>query len=121
MRQGKLLIGIRTLDELEKETVAAFKKAAAGTASAAPAQRLYFADQNTLFSALSPKRMALLKFLRQNGPMSIRKLAKLLDRDYKNVHTDVTHLFRLGLVKKKQADKVYVPWDDITIELALAA
>ncbi len=48
---------------------------------------------------LSPGRWILLKKLRKKGPMSIRALAKELNRDYKNVHTDVRTLERVGLIE----------------------
>jgi predicted transcriptional regulator len=116
-----LLIGIRSIDQLEQETLAAFKNAEAGLPGQYPIQRLYFSDQNTLFSALSPKRWELMKFLRKQGPMSIKKLAAQLKRDYKNVYDDVKQLEKLDLIQKKQDDTFCVPWDDITIQLALAA
>jgi predicted transcriptional regulator len=116
-----LLISIRSVDQLEEETIAAFKKADAGLAGEEPINRLYFTDQNTLFSALSPKRWQLLRFLRKEGPMSIKKLAAGLKRDYKNVYDDVKHLSQLDLIEKREDETFHVPWDDITIQLALAA
>ncbi len=116
-----LLIGIRSIEQLEQETITAFKNAEAGLPEEQPAHRLYFTDQNTLFSALSPKRWELLKFLRKHGPMSIKKLAAELKRDYKNVYDDVKHLSKLDLIQKQEGTTLYVPWDDITIQLALAA
>jgi len=67
-----LLIGIRSVEQVQQETLAALKNAEAGLPGEEPIHRLYFTDQNTLFSALSPKRWELFKFLRQNGPMSIK-------------------------------------------------
>lgn len=116
-----LLIAIRSVEQLEKETLEAFKKAEAGLPGEEPINKLYFSDQNTLFSALSPKRWELLKLLRKHGPLSIKKLAAELKRDYKNVYDDVKHLSKLDLIDKKEDDTFYVPWDDITIQLALAA
>jgi predicted transcriptional regulator len=116
-----LLIEIRTTAQLEKETIAAFKNAEAGLPGEEPIHRLYFTDQNTQFSALSPKRWELLKFLRKHGPMSIKKLAAPLKRDYKNVFDDVKHLCKLDLIEKQEDETFVVPWDDITIQLKLAA
>jgi predicted transcriptional regulator len=116
-----LLIAIRSVDQLEKETLSAFKKAKAGLPGKEPVNRLYFSDHNTLFSALSPKRWELLRMLRKHGPMSMKKLAAELKRDYKNVFDDVKQLASLDLIEKQEDDTFYVPWDDITIQLALAA
>jgi predicted transcriptional regulator len=116
-----LFIGIRSIDQLKQEAIAAFKNAEAGLPGAEPIERLYFPDQNALFSALSPKRWELLGFLRKYGPMSIKKLARELRRDYKNVFDDVKHLLKLELIRKQEDETFYVPWDEITIQLALAA
>ena len=116
-----LFIGIRSLEQLEQETIAAFTNAEAGLPGVEPINRLYFSDQSTLFSALSPKRWELLRFLRKRGPMSIKKLAGELQRDYKNVFDDVKHLLKLDLIQKREDETFYVPWDEITIQLALAA
>jgi predicted transcriptional regulator len=121
MKKAKLLIGIRSLKEFKKEAIAAFKRAESRLPAKEPINRLYFADSQSLFSALSPRRMELLKFLRKEGPVSIRKAAITLKRDYKNVYDDVQNLSRVGLVKMKKDNKFYVPWDDINIEFSLAA
>ena len=116
-----LLIAIKSVEQLERETVAAFKKAELGLPGEEPLNRLYFTDQKTLFSALSPKRWELMRLLRKQGPMSIKKLAAALKRDYKNVYDDVRQLSQLDLIEKKADQTIYIPWDEITIQLALAA
>ena len=120
-KKNRLLIGIRTTDQFQADVLRAFKKAEAGMPGDEPINRLYFENEKTLFSTLSPKRMELLKFLRQNLNMSIRKLASNLGRDYKNTYDDVKHLISLDLIKKNRDGQLYVPWDDIIIELNLAA
>jgi predicted transcriptional regulator len=62
-----------------------------------------------------------MRLLRKMGPLSIKKLAAELNRDYKNVYDDVQQLCQIDLVKKNANATVSVPWDDITIELNLAA
>lgn len=121
MKKNKLLIGIRSMEQSKQELLALAKKIDAGWRPEQPINRLFFENEQTLFRALSPKRMELLKLLRHSGPMSIRKLANSLSRDYKNVYDDVQHLCKLDLVQKKRDQKLYVPWDDLTIELNLAA
>jgi predicted transcriptional regulator len=36
------------------------------------------------------------------------------------VHTDVTALVQLGIIEKDAAGKVYVPWDEIDVNMPLA-
>ena len=51
-------------------------------------------------------------------PAILERLAKRLQRDYKNVHTDVTQLLRLGVLER-QGDGVAVPWQLLRAELSL--
>ena len=120
MKNRKLIIGISSLDAALKETLKACKKAEHGEFTE-PVHHLNFTDQNTLFKILSPKRMELLRYLRKMGPLSARKLAKDLNRDYKNIHSDIKMLSHVGLISLDKDKKNNVPWSNITIELALAA
>jgi predicted transcriptional regulator len=51
----------------------------------------------------------------------VYQLAKRLERDYKNVHTDVAALVKLGLIEKKNRAEVAIAWDAVRAELRLAA
>jgi len=84
-------------------------------------QRLYFENLETLLKTLSPGRWVLLRKLRTSGPMSVRALAKELERDYKNVHTDVHRLELTGLISRTKDNKIEVPWDIVEAKLRLAA
>ena len=82
--------------------------------------RLQFENLETLLKTLTPGRWVLLKKLHQQGPASIRSLAKWLSRDYKNVYQDVKRLEGIGLVERA-GDKITVPWDIVEARLNLAA
>ena len=84
-------------------------------------QRLYFENLEALLKTLTTGRWVLLRKLRTNGPMSVRALAKALDRDYKNVHTDVRRLETIGLIGRSKESKIEVPWDIVEAQLRLAA
>lgn len=86
-----------------------------------PNKSLHFKDTITLFRYLSPKRVRLLQHLRGAGPLSIRKLASQLKRNYKNVHTDVKELLDIGLIEENDDNLLIVPWDAIVTELPLLA
>ena len=73
-------------------------------------------DLPLLLRTLTPARWELIDRLREVGPLSIYQLAKLLRRDYKNVHTDVTALARIGLIEKQDDARVSVPWDVVRAE-----
>ena len=97
------------------------------------ARRLDQGDHKTEKTALSFESMAgLLKFLTANrwdlmaklrrlGPVSIRALAKALERDYRGVHADVALLIDAGLIVRDDNAKISVTWDRITAEMDLGA
>jgi predicted transcriptional regulator len=58
---------------------------------------LSFEDLPLLLRTLTPARWVLLGALREKEAASIYELAKRLERDYKNVHTDVSRLNGAGL------------------------
>lgn len=82
---------------------------------------LNFEDLATLLSLLTPRRFEILKHLRRDGAMSIRALSKALDRDYKNVHSDVRALEEAGLVERTEDGQVQAPWDVIDAHFSLVA
>jgi predicted transcriptional regulator len=74
-------------------------------------------DLPLLAATLTPARWALLQALRRE-PTSIYQLAKRLERDYKNVHTDVAQLLNAGLIERS-GEGVAVAWDRVHAELSL--
>jgi len=68
-------------------------------------------DLPLLLRTLTPARWALLERLREAGALTIYELAKRLERDYKNVHTDVTALTKIGLIARGADGRICVPWD----------
>ena len=92
---------------------------ASGRKPPAPLAVLSFADLPLLMKTLTPARWELLKQLKAVGPASIFGLAKHLQRDYKNVHTDVAQLTALGLIQKNEENLVRVAWAAVRAEFKL--
>ena len=59
-----------------------------------------FEDARTFSRHITPRRFDLLEELHRSGPICINALAKLLKRNYKNVHDDVTALECIGLIER---------------------
>lgn len=85
-----------------------------------PDFRLNFESARSLFAELTPARLDLLDTLRRVGPCSIYALAKAAERNYSNVHTDVSRLEQLGLVERSDDGSVSVPFEAIEIRVPLA-
>jgi predicted transcriptional regulator len=82
--------------------------------------QLSFESARALFSELTPARIDLLEALRRCGPCSVYALAKEVERNYSNVHTDVAKLEELALVHRTPEDAVFVPFESVEIHLALS-
>jgi predicted transcriptional regulator len=80
-----------------------------------------YGSEPELISTLTPKRWELIERLHHEGPMSIYALAKLLERDYKNVHTDVKALSELEIIQETDEGRITIPWDEIEAHFRLAA
>ena len=85
-----------------------------------PDYRLSFESARSLFADLTPARLDLLDTLRKVGPCSVYALAKAAERNYSNVHTDVSRLVELGLIERNDDSAVSVPYDAVEILLPLA-
>ncbi|HSW83849.1 MAG TPA: hypothetical protein VLH12_10260 [Usitatibacter sp.] len=72
-----------------------------------------------LTNLLSPKRMELLRHVAQSPGLSVKRLAKDLRRDYKNVHTDVSELEARHLLERNGDGRVIAPYDQLVIRAAL--
>ena len=116
----KLEIGMRSLKEMGADVLEAWKNDEAGR-KVSPREALYFASMPQLLSVLTPARWNLLEVLKASGPLSIYALAKALERNYSNVHSDVTKLRALGLIDKNDKGSVFVPWDEIHADFSLKA
>jgi predicted transcriptional regulator len=81
--------------------------------------RLAFGSIAELFSAVSEKRLELVRHVAGNEGLQIRPLARALARDYKNVHTDVQALIGLGLLEKDERGGLRAPFDEIVIRAGL--
>jgi predicted transcriptional regulator len=116
----QIKIGVGDAATTAKDFIEAWKLSERGEA-VQDINLLHFENLEVLLKTLTPGRWALLKKLHANGPASIRALANNLGRDYKNVHTDVRRLEKIGLVERTKDGRIMVPWDIVEARLMLAA
>lgn len=115
MNDKTLMVYIGSAEDALKDFMAVWKSGK----PAQPVNRLSFESMSGFMKAFTPKRWELLEVLKRNGKQSINQLAQVLERDYKNVYTDVQTLHELGLVEKDSAGLVSVPWDEIETHVRL--
>ena len=82
---------------------------------------LNFEDFAMLAAVLTPKRLEILRTLRRSGPMNVRALSQVVERDYKNVHVDSAALEDAGLIQRDEEGLMIAPWDVIDAHFRLVA
>lgn len=112
MKVRNMTIKIQSLAESAAEFVKAVHAIEQGKTPSGPKDAINFESLEAMRQVLTPKRLELLKLIRENRPNSIYELAKAADRDLKNVQDDVGLLSRIGLVtlsRPREARKRVVP------------
>ena len=115
---NKVQVNVGSLVDMGKRFAGAWKKAAAG--ESVQETHVTFLDVQTMLDTLSPRRLELLRHVRQHGAGNVRELAQALGRDYKNVHQDVAVLESAGLLVR-DGRKLAAPWDELQANVSLMA
>lgn len=113
---SKVEIIITTPAQALKDAATVWRRAEAGAEDITPS--IGFGSPSELFTAITDKRLELLRHVAGHEGLNIHQLAQALGRDYKNVHTDVKALEDLGLLER-QDGKLSAPYDEIDIKVAL--
>ena len=98
-------------------------RAAAQIASANTYQGevLNFETPAQFFGQLTEKRWDIVRAAQGKGELSVRELARMVDRDVKRVHEDVVTLSDLGLLERTESGGVVCPYSSMHIDMYLKA
>ena len=107
-----------TLQQAGKRAADTMRAAAAGK-PVAPYFGISFQEVGQMLATFTPKRWELIAALREVGPMTVAELARLLGRNYKNVHADVQQLIEWMAVERGDDGRVSVPWSEIVVDMKL--
>ena len=124
MRVKRVKIGIKSLKDVLEDAKEAMKKLELGE-KVKPEKGLYFESIEGFRKALTPRRLELLRLIREKQPGSLQELSRLAKRNIKSVVTDITILEELGLIdikRKKEGRKESTPtvnYDKINLEIAV--
>jgi len=94
----KVKVALRSTDEVLKEAAETMESVARGKRIKPKGHRLFFTSPEALRRFLTPKRLEVIRLIRQRRPDSINQLATLAHRDFKRVYEDVMSLAGAGLV-----------------------
>ncbi len=112
----KVQVSVGGLADMGKRFVDAWTRATAG--EVVDETHVTFLEVQTMFDTLSPRRIDLLRHVRQRGASNARELALALGRDYKTVQQDIATLEYAGLLMR-DGRKVTAPWDEIQTNVSL--
>lgn len=112
-------------DHLEEKTLDRIRAAEAGAELDNDQPVLNFDSYATLSRFLSDSNLELLQTISQENPASIRATADLVERDYREVHRNLTELEDLGLIRFEggepgKAKTPVIEYDDIEVAIPLS-
>ncbi|SMD19167.1 transcriptional regulator [Rhizobium sp. RU36D] len=82
---------------------------------------LSFPSWDLMHKVLAPKRLDIVKAMAGQGPLSIREVARRVNRDFKGVHADVDKLLKSGVIDRAERGGVIFPYDRIHFEFDIDA
>jgi predicted transcriptional regulator len=109
-------LDVRSPDEAAQDFVNAWK-----TGKAQRTARISFATPELLWKVLTAKRWEILKAMCGAGPLTVREVARRVDRDVKSVHTDLTALLNAGVLDRAETGQVVFPYESVKVEFLLHA
>lgn len=115
---NKVKVNVGSLADMGSRFASAWNRAGGG--KAVNETHVTFPSLQTMLDTLSPRRLELLRHVRQHGASNVRSLAQALQRDYKNVHQDVATLEAAGLLLR-DGRKLTAPWDELQANVSLMA
>jgi predicted transcriptional regulator len=117
-----LEVRVQPTKKLEDEVLEKVEAAERGE-EVEPLRVLNLPNKRELSRLMSEKNLELLEAIKEGEPSSIRGLAKIVDRDYREVHRNLEELETLNVVEfeqEGQAKKPTVWYDNIEVDVNLA-
>ena len=111
-----IVIEIKSVEQSHREIVEMIERG-----DVDPLPRIGFVSYELFYKVLAPNRMAIIQMMTGAGPLSIREIARRVERDFKGVHTDVAALLKNGLLLKTDDGKIVFPYDDIHFDFRLSS
>ncbi|MEW6740572.1 MAG: hypothetical protein ACOYU2_13055 [Nitrospirota bacterium] len=121
MKIKRVKIEIKSLNDALKEAGEVFEKLSRDE-HVQKKTAIYFSNLKEMRKVLTERRLELLKTIKDKKPASVYELAKMVNRDIKNVLQDLTYLQELGLVEITETKDKKIPhvsYDKIALEVAI--
>jgi len=102
MRIKRVKIGIKSLEDVLGNAREVMKRLGRGE-KVKKESGIYFENLDAFRRTLTEKRLEMLHVIKEKHPSSVYQLAKILNRDIKNVNMDLEYLREVGLVEIKRS------------------
>ena len=105
-------LGVSSIEETKRQMAAAFRGEKVG-------EFISFATVELLWKVLTAKRWDILRAMTGQGEMTIREIARRVDRDVKAVHGDVQALVVAGVLDRADSGRVIFPYDAVHVDFTV--
>ena len=105
-------LGVSSIEETKRQMAAAFRGKKVGAF-------ISFTTIELLWKVLTTKRWDILQAMTGQGEMTIREIARRVDRDVKAVHGDVQALLVAGVLDRAHSGRVIFPYDAVHVDFTL--
>ena len=117
--ESTLVVTVKTSSEYHDDVTDGIEALEQGdTVDSTPT--LSFTNYDDLMKTLTPRVLDLIEAIRWEEPASINETARVVDRDVKNVHEELSRLAQLGIVffeEDGQSKRPVVWFDELVINL----
>lgn len=118
-QESTLVVTVKSDQEFREDVTEGIEALERGEAvDATPT--LSFASYDDLMETLTPRVLDLVEAIRRGEPASINEAARIVDRDVKNVHGELSRLAQLGIIyfeEDGQRKRPVVWFDELVINL----
>ncbi len=117
--ESTLVVTVKSSDEFYDDVTDSIV-ALEGDSAVDSTPTLSFTSYDDLMETLTPRVLELIEAIRREEPASINETARLVDRDVKNVHEELSRLAQLGILFFEEDDRRKRPvvwFDELRINL----
>ncbi|WP_248516841.1 HVO_A0114 family putative DNA-binding protein [Salinarchaeum laminariae] len=117
--ESTLVVTVTSSSEFYDDVLTGIKDLERGS-EADSTPTLSFTSYDDLMETLTPRVLDLIKAIRREEPSSINETARVVDRDVKNVHEELSRLAQLGIIffeEDGQSKRPVVWFDELVINL----
>ncbi len=117
--ESTLVVTVKSSSEFHDDVTDGIEALERGDAVDSP-PTLSFTSYDDLMETLTPRVLDLIEAIRREEPSSINETARVVDRDVKNVHEELSRLAQLGIIffeEDGQSKRPVVWFDELVINL----